>query len=180
MGKFIFDGPTLSIIGNGDFVVGGVFSFTATELYSEWVDWAATGDNMKYPPAFRTVGGDPIGGGVYIGAYIFMRNDLGWYGHPPFVGDVVVSMTGNFFPEDPNGMWFDPWPGVTTVITMSTSSATQAIATSGSTFTPSEMATAILAAAQTTPIHSDTKKWAGQDVKGTGTAEDQFRSTLIP
>lgn len=143
MGKFIFDGPTLSILGDASAVVNGVFSFSAVELYSAWVDWAAQGDNLKYPPAFRTVGGDPIGGGQYIGAYVFMRNDLGWRGHPPNTGDVQVVIDGNFYPEDSGMPFFDPWQGATTSLISRVSSMTQAILTSG---TPAPTAAEVAAA----------------------------------
>ena len=38
-------------------------SITATEIYSRWVDWAATGDNAKFGLVIRQVGGDDLGGG---------------------------------------------------------------------------------------------------------------------
>jgi len=131
MPKFIFDGPTKTIEGDPSAVVGGVFSFSAQELYSEWVDWVATGDNMKYLPAFSTAGGDSLGGGTFIGAYVFIRNDLGWRGVPPDVGNVQVVIDGNFYPTDPNLPFFVPWPGVVTVIQSRVSQMTQAISTSG-------------------------------------------------
>lgn len=130
MGKFIFDGPTLTIEGDPTAVVSGVLQFTATELYSEWVDWTTQGDNLKYLPAFSTAGGDSLGGGTYIGAYIFMRNDLGWRGVPPDVGDVQVVIEGNFYPSDPMTPFFIPWPGVVTVIQSRVSQMTQTISTS--------------------------------------------------
>lgn len=159
MGKFIFDGPTLTIEGDPTAVVGGVFAFDAVEVYSEWVDWVAQSDNAKFLPAFSTAGGDPLGGGVYLGKYIFMRNDLGWRGVPPDVGNVHVVINGNFYPTDENTPFFIPWPGVVTVIQSRVSQMTQAISTSGVPApTASENAAAILAAAQVTPIKSNVKQ----------------------
>jgi hypothetical protein len=114
-------------------VVDGVFQFTSVELYSEWVDWAAQGDNLKYLPAFDTVGGDPLGGGQYIGGYVFIRNDLGWKGVPPDVGNVQVVIDGNFYPMAPGLPFFVPWPGVITVIQSRVSQMTQAVEIGGST-----------------------------------------------
>lgn len=141
MPKFFFDGNTQTIEGDPAAVVGGVFSFTAQELYSEWVDWAAQSDNLKYPPAFATVGGDPLGGGQYIGAYVFIRNDLGWVGVPPDVGNVQVVIDGNFYAQDQNLPFFLPWPGVVTVIQSRVSQMTQAITTTGS--DPASIASAV-------------------------------------
>jgi len=44
-------------------------------LYSAWVDWIVLSDNLKYLPAFRTVGGDETISGQKIPAYYFMDND---------------------------------------------------------------------------------------------------------
>ena len=127
MPKFIFDGPTKTIEGNPSAVVSGVFSFTAQELYSEWVDWTTQGDNLKYLPAFSTAGGDSLGGGTFLGAYVFIRNDLGWRGVPPDVGDVQVVIEGNFYPTNETLPFFIPWPGVVTVISSRVSQMTQTV-----------------------------------------------------
>lgn len=173
MSKFIFDGPSLSILGECTAVVNGVFSFTTVELYNAWLAWVVTGDNLKYLPAFRTAGGDSIGGGVSIGMYLFMRNDLGWRGHPPNCGDVAVVIDGNLYPESPVLPWFSPWAGATTVIQMQNSSLTQAITTSGS--DPAALAAAVLAAAQTTPIHSNVKQVNTVPITGSGVPGDSMR-----
>jgi hypothetical protein len=46
-------------------------------------------------------GGDPIGGGQYIGNYLFIRNDLGWRGVPPEINGATVIINGAFYGEDP-------------------------------------------------------------------------------
>jgi len=46
------------------------------DLYSAWKRWISIGDNSKYLEAFRTVGGDSIGGGQSVSAYFFLMN--GW------------------------------------------------------------------------------------------------------
>lgn len=146
MGKFLFDGPTLTIEGDPLAVVGGVFQFTAVELYSEWVDWVAQDDNIKYLPAFSTAGGDALGGGAFLGKYVFLRNDLGWRGVPPDVGDIQVVIDGNFYPANESAPFFVPWPGVVTVIQSRVSQMTQGIVTSGSTGpTAAEVANAVAA-----------------------------------
>jgi len=100
MGKFIFEGDSLHIHINEVMVVNGSIEFTVEELWTEWVDWVLTGDNSKYPFALRQTGGDPIGGGQYIGNYVFLRNDLGWRGKPPVIEGVRVVINGAFYAED--------------------------------------------------------------------------------
>ena len=55
MAKVTFDGPNKLIIVNPGIVELDV----QVDIYSDWKEWAATGDNLKYPPALRTIGGDP-------------------------------------------------------------------------------------------------------------------------
>ena len=91
----IFDGPNLTITldsGVTEVDVGG-------NLYSEWKEWMLLSDNSKYPPAFRTIGGDPLTPGIEAGAYFFIRNDLGWRIKPP-EEDITIYIVGNIAPED--------------------------------------------------------------------------------
>lgn len=48
------------------------------DVYARWVDWLVISDNMKYPPAFTSVGGETIdaGTGTTVPAYVFLQN--GW------------------------------------------------------------------------------------------------------
>lgn len=99
---FIFDGPNKKIRIDNSAVVNGVVQFTPEQLWSRWVDWYLTDDNSKYQPALRVTGGDPIGGGQYLGTYLFFRNDLGWRGVPPTIDGVTVIINGAFYGEDPS------------------------------------------------------------------------------
>ena len=67
---------------------------TASTLWSRWADWAATGDNAKWLPAFRQVGGDDLGGGLSIPPYLFLLN--GWRVRPMESSHLLV-ITGNLF-----------------------------------------------------------------------------------
>ena len=69
-------------------------STSASELWSRWSDWAATGDNLKYLPAFRQVGGDDLGGGLSIPPYLFLMN--GWRVRPMESSHTLI-VTGNLF-----------------------------------------------------------------------------------
>jgi hypothetical protein len=71
-------------------------SVTATEIYSRWVDWAATGDNLKYGMAIRQVGSDDLGDGLSIPPYYFLQ---GSWRVRPMESDHTLTITGNLFVE---------------------------------------------------------------------------------
>lgn len=90
-----FDGPTLTIT-----LASGITSIdTQADLYSQWKEWVTIGDNAKYPPAFRTIGGDPLTPGITAGAYFFIQNQYGWRIRPP-EEDTTIFVEGNLAPED--------------------------------------------------------------------------------
>jgi hypothetical protein len=69
----IFDGATKIIT-----LTPGTTTVSVRRLWSDWVDWFLTGDNSKYLPAFKSVGGDDIDPtqGTKIPIYSFLVN--GW------------------------------------------------------------------------------------------------------
>ena len=67
---------------------------SASEVWSRWADWAAAGDNAKYMPALRQVGGDDLGSGLSIPPYLFLLN--GWRVRPMEASHLLV-ITGNLF-----------------------------------------------------------------------------------
>lgn len=74
--------PTISFDGPSKIIDIGYDSATTTvrviDIYSRWKDWVKAG-NAQWDQAFEgSVGGNPLGGGVELDAYIFLRNDLGW------------------------------------------------------------------------------------------------------
>lgn len=69
-------------------------SVTSREIYAAWVDWAAQSDNIKHLPAFRSVGGDDLGGGLLIPAYYFLTN--GWRVRP-MEASQTLTVEGNLF-----------------------------------------------------------------------------------
>jgi hypothetical protein len=74
--------PTISFDGPNKIIDIGYDASTTTvsalEIYSRWKDWVTEG-NAQFLPAFDpSVGGNPLGGGVSIDGYYFLRNDLGW------------------------------------------------------------------------------------------------------
>jgi hypothetical protein len=67
---------------------------TVPEIFSRWEDWIAQSDNLKYLPAFRTVGGDGILTGLEIPLYFFLIN--GWRVRP-MEADHTLVIEGNLF-----------------------------------------------------------------------------------
>ena len=100
-----FDGPNKVItLSAGQTVV------QVADIYSRWKDWVMLSDNAKYLDAFRAVGGDPLGGGVYATVNVFIRNEYGWRIKPP-EQDIDIVLVGNLYPEDPLQPWRAPTTG---------------------------------------------------------------------
>lgn len=97
------------------------------DLYSDAKeDWKsdATLNKLRFP--FRTIGGDPLGGGRFAGAYFFLQNDNGWRLRP-YEGDHELTLVGNFYPEDSAQGIIVPTVGdFTVLVRLETSSLTQA------------------------------------------------------
>lgn len=102
-----------------------------SDLYSAWKDWVLEG-NANFPPAFSTVGGDPLGGGRQAGTYFFLNNIGGWRIKPQEASH-ALTIIGNAYALDPDREMFKPTDGAYTVsIRLETSSLTQAIEVFGS------------------------------------------------
>jgi len=70
---------------------------TAAQIYSRWKDWVATSSNAKFPQAFTTVGGDPLGNSVFITPYFFLTN--GWKLRP-YARDHTLTISDNLLTDD--------------------------------------------------------------------------------
>ena len=153
------------------FILDGT-SVTAKALYVAWVDWMAVSDNAKYLPAFRTAGGDDLGGGLSIPPYYFLQN--GWRVRPIEANQTLV-IDGNLF-VDGGGDPVVPTLGVYQVLVKSVVPVqAQGISTSGSTGpTASEIALAVLAAMNDTPPSVNMTQVRGQTISGSGSESDPW------
>ena len=153
----------------------GVTSVTAQFLYSRWKEWAQA--NAQWPAAFRVVGGDPIGGGLFVASYFFLTN--GWRVRPQEANHTLV-INGNLI-VDGGGDPVVPTLGNFNVSVQYTVPVqAQGIATSGSVGpSASEIAAAILAAAQITPIHANVQQMNNADVIGDGSEVDPWRGVGV-
>lgn len=68
---------------------------TAREIYTAWVEWAAS--NLNYAPALRAIGLDDLGGGLLVPAYVFLLD--GWKVRP-MEADHLLIIQGNLFTDD--------------------------------------------------------------------------------
>lgn len=146
-------------------------SVTAAEIWSRWIDWHPT--NTEWPLAFTLVGGVALGGGLFIPPYFFLLN--GWRVRP-MNSDHNLTITGNLF-VDGGGVPVVATAGVHQVnVNYTVPVQAQGIATSGSTGpSAADIAAAILAAAQITPIYADARKMNGANVLGDGTSGNKWR-----
>jgi len=116
-----FNGETLVIT-----LDSGVTDISVQDdLYEAWKDWMlASPLNRKYPPAFRTIGGDPLSPVINAGAYFFLQNDLGWRIKPP-EEDITIYLSGNLAAEDSSIDMFIPTTGTFTTALIGLQPVTQ-------------------------------------------------------
>lgn len=88
-----FDPVNLRIV---EIDTGGDNELDLVEVYSEWKEWALLSDNLKYPQAFRYIGGDPISDVQNAGSTFFIMN--GWRIRPA-ERNHGLQITGNLFVE---------------------------------------------------------------------------------
>jgi hypothetical protein len=70
------------------------------DVYSAWKQWMVIRDFSKWPPALRTVGGDPISATEALGDTYFLTN--GWRIRP-YVGDYQLDIDGNLYVDGGTG-----------------------------------------------------------------------------
>lgn len=97
---YTFDGinKTITLDSPGGTASPSTINLDVIDLYSRWKDWVVQSDNSKYYEAFSTVGGDPIGGGQSISAYIFLQNE--WKIKPPEEDCIINASNGNLAASD--------------------------------------------------------------------------------
>jgi hypothetical protein len=113
------------------------------DLWSEWVRWHATGDNGKYPMAFRLLGGDQIdpAQGTAVPFYVYLQN--GW-AIRPHEADHAFAVTDGILLVDGGGDPFVPTLGGYTV-RVNYQQPVQAVAVEAAGATPASIAAAVWA-----------------------------------
>lgn len=88
--KVTFDGTNKQIL-----IPASVSAVSVkVDIYSDWKEWMLIRDNAKFLPAIRSIGGDPVGGGLYAGDMYFLMN--GWQ----IVVDHSVAINGILYHDD--------------------------------------------------------------------------------
>jgi hypothetical protein len=94
-----------------------------SDLKEDWIANAIGEASFTFP--MTTTGGDPISATLNVGAYYFLRTDLGWRIRPA-EEDHTLTVTGNLYSFDPDLPLFVPTLGNFTVaIQLEKSSLTQ-------------------------------------------------------
>lgn len=147
-------------------------SVTATEIYSRVTDWQALSDNLKYGLIIRQVGSDDLGSGLSIPPYYFLQGS--WRVRPMEQSHTLI-ITGNLFVEGGGVPVVNTLGNYNVAVQYTVPVQAQGISTLGSSGPSAvDIAAAILAAAQITPIHADMRKVIGQGISGTGTEVDPW------
>jgi hypothetical protein len=121
--------------------VSGLVDYDVVEdIYSEAKRlWLCSEPLSRLTFPFRSLGGDPLGGTLFLGKYVFIRNDLGWHIHP-YDASHQLTIIGNLYQQDPNGrIIFEPQAaGKTINVIQERSSLTQLAQIAGSGLTVAE------------------------------------------
>jgi len=111
--KVTFDGPNRLILVN----YGETELNVETDIYSDWKEWMQLEDYFKYPEAISVIGGEPLGGGQFVGATFFLEN--GWRIRP-WEGSHALSIEGNIYTreagESPTVKTVEGWNVATTFV----------------------------------------------------------------
>lgn len=126
MAKVTFDGENkLILVGNG------VTSINIKEdIYSEWKLWSELSDNMKFAQAISVIGGDPIGGALYLGSTFFLENN---WKIKPAAWSHILTVNGNLYSRDGSNPFVQASGSFNILIVMKVSNLIDTIATGGST-----------------------------------------------
>lgn len=134
---YTFDGPNKLII-----LTTGTTNVSWQDMYSRWVDWVVTSDNIKYPLAFNTVGGDTLPGGVYLGITYFLEN--GWKVRPQ-EADHSLTLSGNGYSRDGSSPLVPTVGTYNVVVSMTVSNLLNTVSTGGYSYTVGEIAEGVWA-----------------------------------
>lgn len=143
--KVTFDGPNRIIYVNNLVTDLNV----EQDIYSDWKEWSLQSNNFEYPQALSTIGGEPIGGGQYVGSTFFLEN--GWR-IKSWSGDHSLVVDGNLFTREAGEFPFLSVPGYSVNYIMARLQLVQAIEVpvyitssqgSGSAYTPEQIAQAV-------------------------------------
>ena len=149
-------------------------SVTAEEVYSRWVDWATTSDNLKYGEVISHVGGTDLGGGLFIPNYLFLNNN--WKVRP-MESNHLLNIVGNLFVNGGGAPVVQTLGNFNVSVQYTVPVQAQAMVTegSGSSLTPQQIADEIMNRLNLATIPVNTVKIKGQVIIGNGTEASPWR-----
>ena len=104
-------------------------STSAVAIWTEYMLWLAEdSNNAKWGLAMSQVGGDALGGGLYIPVYVFLK--AGWKVRPMEANHSLV-ITGNLFTEDGSNPLVNTLGNYNVLTQLTVPVQAQAMATSG-------------------------------------------------
>lgn len=150
---FTFDGAAKTITHSGG-------TLSVAEMWSRYVDWLSVGDNSKYGSMLYTVGRDKDD----IALYVFLEPGVRIVVSNNTIPTVVTA--GVLKTSDDS----DPFGGAVVNVRYDKPVSAIGYSTTGGTAGPSaaDIAAAVLAMAQITPIYSDVRKVNGDTIIGHG------------
>jgi len=160
---YTFNGVTKQIT-----LSSGTITLDLIDLHSRWKDWVLLG-NAQYAQAFYTVGGDIPA----IPLYLFLLN--GWKIVPQSADHTLTVINGILEVDGGGDPFVDPAGDFAIRIYKESPGIAIGYSTTGGTGpSAAEIAAAILAAAQSTPIYADIHKVNTITVNGTGVPGDTW------
>ena len=104
---------------------------SASEIWSRYMEWlSADSDNAKWGLAMTQVGGDDLGGGLFIPIYVFLQN--GWRVRP-MESSHQLRITGNLFVAEGGSPLVNTLGNYNVIAQYTVPVQAQAMATSGGT-----------------------------------------------
>ena len=104
-------------------------STSAVAIWTEYMLWLAEdSNNARWGLAMSQVGGDELGGGLYIPVYVFLK--AGWKVRPMEANHSLV-ITGNLFTEDGSNPLVNTLGNYNVLTQITVPVQAQAMATSG-------------------------------------------------
>lgn len=112
--KVTFDGPNkLILVNEGELTID-----VQTDVYSNWKEWSAQRDNIKYLQALSVLGGDPITDTTFVGDTYFLEN--GWRIQPySSQSGYILDVVGNIYTREAGGNPVNPTENVSVTLTRS-------------------------------------------------------------
>lgn len=140
----VYDGTytnTHTIDFANELIILDSFEYDVQQVYSLWKDEILLTTNAQYSFAFTQVGGDATGGGRSIPYYTFLSN--GWKVRPQEANGTTEVVVGILLTDDDSDPFVDTLGAYTVRINYQQPVQVIALATSGSSITPAQVADAV-------------------------------------